>query len=171
MVCFGSLNEFYVYLNSKVKLNMLKVKTPCIGVCSTGIGDVVCRGCKRFAHEVIDWNGYTVEQHQLVVNRLDGFLKQVVGNMIDIIDEEKLASHMQHQQISFDKNLSSSRWVYELLKRSSSHIKKTEDFGFVVKKKWQRYNLEQIKQFLDQDFFTLSSAHYERYVAPQSPVR
>ncbi len=78
---------------------------------------------------------------------------------------------MQHQQISFDKNLSSSRWVYELLKRSSSHIKKTEDFGFVVKKKWQRYNLEQIKQFLDQDFFTLSSAHYERYVAPQSPVR
>ncbi len=86
MVCFGLLNEFYVYLNSKVKLNMLKVKTPCIGVCSTGIGDVVCRGCKRFAHEVIDWNGYTVEQHQLVVNRLDGFLKQVVGNMIDIID-------------------------------------------------------------------------------------
>ncbi|HMW48455.1 MAG TPA: DUF1289 domain-containing protein, partial [Cellvibrionaceae bacterium] len=26
---------------------MYQVRTPCIGVCSTGIGDVVCRGCKR----------------------------------------------------------------------------------------------------------------------------
>lgn len=171
MVYFKLLYEFYRSINLKVKLSMLKVKTPCIGVCSTGIGDLVCRGCKRFAHEVIDWNGYTDEQHQLVVNRLDGFLKQVVGNMIDIIDEEKLLSQMQHQCINFDKSLSSSRWVYELLRRSSSHIKQTEDFGFVVKKKWQRYNLEQIKQFLEQDFFTLSSAHYERYVAPQSPLR
>ncbi|MDC1160500.1 DUF1289 domain-containing protein, partial [Luminiphilus sp.] len=25
------------------------IRTPCIGVCSTGVGDVVCRGCKRFA--------------------------------------------------------------------------------------------------------------------------
>ena len=38
------------------------VKTPCIGVCSTGIGDSVCRGCKRFSHEVIDWNSYSQEQ-------------------------------------------------------------------------------------------------------------
>lgn len=146
---------------------MAKVKTPCIGVCSTGIGDVVCRGCKRFAHEVIDWNGYTEEQRRLVVNRLDGFLQQVVANMIDIFDEKKLSSQMQYQQIKFDQDLSSSRWVYELLRRSSSHIKQTEDFGFMVKEKWQRYNLEQIKQFLEQDFFTLSSAHYERYISPQ----
>jgi predicted Fe-S protein YdhL (DUF1289 family) len=150
---------------------MLKVKTPCIGVCSTVIGDVVCRGCKRFAHEVIDWNGYTEEQRLLVINRLDDFLQKIVGNMIDIFDEEKLLSQMQYQQINFDKNLSSSRWVYELLRRSSSHIRQTEDFGFTIKEKWQRYNLEQIKQFLEQDFFTLSSAHYERYVVPQARVR
>jgi predicted Fe-S protein YdhL (DUF1289 family) len=137
---------------------MLKVKTPCIGVCSTGIGDVVCRGCKRFAHEVIDWNGYTEEQHRLVVNRLDGFLQQVVSNMIDIFDEEKLLSQLQYQQINFDKNLSSSRWVYELLRRSSSHIRQTEDFGFIIKEKWQRYNLEQIKQFLNKTFL-LFQAH------------
>jgi hypothetical protein len=150
---------------------MLKVKTPCIGVCSTGIGDVVCRGCKRFAHEVIDWNGYTEEQRQLVINRLDDFLQKVVGNMIDIFDEKKLLSQMQYQQINFDKDLSSSRWVYELLRRSSSHIKQTEDFGFTIKDKWQRYSLEQIKQFLEQDFFTLSSAHYERYIVPQALTR
>ncbi len=146
---------------------MSKVKTPCIGVCSTGIGDVVCRGCKRFAHEVIDWNGYSEDQRRLVVNRLDTFLQQVVGNMITIIDEEKLLAQLQYQQIYVDQSLSSSRWIYELLRRSSSHIKHTEDFGFVINDKWQRYSLEQIKQFLEQDFFTLSSAHYERYIAPR----
>ena len=39
--------------------NLTPIRTPRIGVCSTGIGDAVCRGCKRFAHEVIDWNGYS----------------------------------------------------------------------------------------------------------------
>jgi predicted Fe-S protein YdhL (DUF1289 family) len=142
-----------------------KVNTPCIGVCSTGIGDLVCRGCKRFAHEVIDWNGYTEEQRRIVVERLDEFLNKVVSNMIDIFDEQRLLEQMQYQQIKFDTNLSSSRWVYELLRNGATQIKTTEEFGFRVKPDWQRFSLEQIKQFLEQDFYTLSSAHYERYIA------
>lgn len=143
---------------------MVNVKTPCIGVCSTGIGDVVCRGCKRFAHEVIDWNGYTQEQRQLVVDRLDQFLQKIVGNLIEIFDEKQLLEQMQYQQIHFNDQLSSSRWVYELLRNGASQISNTEDFGFRLKPQWQRYSLEQVKQFLEQDFFTLSSAHYERYI-------
>jgi len=144
---------------------MGNVKTPCIGVCSTGIGDVVCRGCKRFAHEVIDWNGYTQEQRQLVVDRLDQFLQKIVGNIIEIFDEKQLLDQMQYQQIHFNEQLSSSRWVYELLRNGASQISNTKDFGFRLKPQWQRYSLEQVKQFLEQDFFTLSSAHYERYIA------
>ena len=49
------------------------IRTPCIGVCSTGIGDAVCRGCKRFAHEVIDWNGYSQAQKEAIDARLDRF--------------------------------------------------------------------------------------------------
>lgn len=141
------------------------VKTPCIGVCSTGIGDVVCRGCKRFAHEVIDWNGYTEEQRELVVDRLDGFLQQIVGNIIEIFDEQSLLEQMEFQQIRFNKQLSSSRWVYELLRNGASQIQDPEAFGFRLKEKWQRYSLDQIKQFLEQDFYTLSCAHYERYMS------
>lgn len=36
------------------------IKTPCVGLCSTVYGDLVCRGCKRFHHEVIHWNGYKI---------------------------------------------------------------------------------------------------------------
>ena len=142
-----------------------KVITPCIGVCSTGIGDSVCRGCKRFSHEVIDWNGYTEAQRALVVERLDRFLTQVVANMIDIFDEQRLLEQMHYQQIKFNAELSSSRWVYELLRNGASQIKHPEKFGFRLKAQWQRFSLEQIKQFLEQDFYTLSCAHYDRYIS------
>lgn len=38
-------------------VTMKDLRTPCIGICSTtSLGDRVCRGCKRYAAEVIDWN-------------------------------------------------------------------------------------------------------------------
>jgi predicted Fe-S protein YdhL (DUF1289 family) len=141
-----------------------RVKTTCIGVCSTGIGDIVCRGCKRFAHEVIDWNGYDEAQRQLVVNRLDAFLATVVNNKIDIVDEEKLLYQIRYQQLKIDLDLSPARWVYELLRAGAAQIQDPNVYGFRLKPDWQRFSLEEIKQFLDQDFFTLSSAHYERYI-------
>ena len=30
-------------------------RNPCIGVCSTTYGDDICKGCKRFRHEVSSW--------------------------------------------------------------------------------------------------------------------
>ncbi|MEM9624509.1 MAG: DUF1289 domain-containing protein, partial [Pseudomonadota bacterium] len=36
----------------------LTKRTPCVGICSTTYGDLVCRGCKRFAHEIVQWNAY-----------------------------------------------------------------------------------------------------------------
>jgi len=142
----------------------MAVKTPCIGVCSTGLGDSVCRGCKRFEHEVIHWNSYSADEQQLVIGRLDTFVQQIVANMITIDDEAKLIEQMRFQQIQFDENLSSSRWVYELLRVGASQIQSTADFGFSLKPKWQRFSLEDIKQFLEQDFYALSTAHYDRYM-------
>jgi uncharacterized protein len=140
------------------------VKTPCIGVCSTGIGDVVCRGCKRFSHEVIHWNSYDNAQKQLVLNRLDDFLVTILAHKITIFNEQLLLEQITFQQLKIDVQLSPARWVYELLRAGAGQITDTEHFGFRVKPEWQRFSLDDIKQFIDQDFFTLSSAHYERYI-------
>lgn len=142
-----------------------KVKTPCIGVCSTGIGDTVCRGCKRFAHEIINWNCYTETQRQLVITRLDQFLATVVTHKIDIFDEKKLLAQAQYQQLNPDETLSSARWVYELIRVGSTQIKTTEAYGFRIKPDWQHLPLTAIKEQLDQDFYHLSTAHYARYIA------
>ena len=41
-----------------------RTRTPCVGICSTTYGDDVCRGCKRFIHEVINWNSFNPEEKE-----------------------------------------------------------------------------------------------------------
>lgn len=48
-----------------------KPLTPCVGICScTSQGDEICRGCKRTATEVRDWNTYTNETKKQIINKL-----------------------------------------------------------------------------------------------------
>ena len=52
--------------------------SPCAGKCSTVFGDQVCRGCRRFSYEVIEWNRYSEEQKLLIWKRLDEQLDRIV---------------------------------------------------------------------------------------------
>ena len=67
-------------------------RTPCIGVCSTTYGDLVCRGCKRFAHEVVGWNGFADAQRHVVWTRLNGLLAESVRAYVTVVDEKRLRS-------------------------------------------------------------------------------
>ncbi len=142
------------------------VKTPCVGICSTGIGDSVCRGCKRFAHEVIDWNLYTQEQKWLITGRLEAFLTQVVGNFILVIDKQRLLVQIKHQQIRFREEQDPYCWVFDLLRAGASQISDLEVFGLRLQPGARGMSLREIRDAIDQDFYALSCAHYERYIAP-----
>ena len=65
-------------------------RTPCIGVCSTTYGDLVCRGCKRFAHEVVGWNGFADKQRHVVWMRLNRLLAESVRAYVTVVDEQRL---------------------------------------------------------------------------------
>ena len=145
---------------------MLKrpVKTPCIGVCSTGIGDAVCRGCKRFAHEVIDWNAYTPEQKEVVDRRLGDFLSQCVRNKLLVTDRSLLQWQLQVQQLSYTEHHDEYCWVYSLIKAGANQILRTEDYGFEVDIAFRGLPLAQLRELIDREFYVLSEAHYERYM-------
>ncbi|NCX93995.1 MAG: DUF1289 domain-containing protein, partial [Gammaproteobacteria bacterium] len=49
------------------------IQTPCIGICSTVYGGDVCRGCKRFADEVVEWNGFDSDRKRAILDRLARF--------------------------------------------------------------------------------------------------
>jgi predicted Fe-S protein YdhL (DUF1289 family) len=140
------------------------VKTPCIGVCSTGIGDSVCRGCKRFSHEVIDWNSYSQAQKQAVDGRLSDFLSQVVSNKLRVSDRALLKWQLEVQKIRFVEHHDEYCWVFSLLKEGAGQIVNTVDYGFEVDLRYRQTPLLGLREMIDQEFYVLSEAHYERYM-------
>ena len=140
------------------------VKTPCIGVCSTGIGDSVCRGCKRFSHEVIDWNGYTPQQKVVVDRRLGDFLSQCVSNKLRVTDKALLLWQLQVQQLTYAEHHDEFCWVYSLIKAGASQIDCTADYGFEVDLAFRQLPLADLRELIDSEFLILSQAHYDRYI-------
>ncbi|WP_444907835.1 DUF1289 domain-containing protein [Microbulbifer sp. SSSA008] len=143
-----------------------KVRTPCIGVCSTGIGDDVCRGCKRFAHEVIDWNAYSEEQRRVIAERREGYLVNAVRSQLEIVDRELLLEQLHHQRVRFDESQNPYCWVFELLRAGASQISDLKAFGLQLTAQARGVPLVEIRRLIDEDFYALSVAYYQRYVAP-----
>ncbi len=140
-----------------------KTRSPCIGVCSTGIGDSVCRGCKRYSHEVIDWNGYSEAQRLAIVKRLSLLVQHVAEPMIEIHDTAQLQLGLQQHQIRFDPNAGPYLWLLELLKVGAGTLPSLERFGCRLRPAAQGRSLIELKAQIDHDFYILSTVHYERY--------
>ncbi len=139
------------------------VKSPCIGVCSTGIGDTVCRGCKRYAHEIICWNGYSTIEKRAILGRLDSLLSQVVQAKLEITNTALLETQLQQQKIHYNTASQPYSWVFDLLKAGASQINNLEDFGCVLKPEFATMTMVALRDSIDADFYILSSVHYERY--------
>ena len=141
------------------------VKTPCIGVCSTGIGDTVCRGCKRFSHEVIDWNSYTLLQKRIIDQRLCEFLSQCVSNKLQVRDKSLLQWQLQVQNVRYMEHHDEYCWVFSLLKAGAGQIDNSIEFGFEVDLRYREMPLGELREQIDAEFLILSQAHYDRYIA------
>ena len=140
-----------------------RVKTPCIGVCSTGIGGSVCRGCKRFSHEVIHWNGYTEAQKRLIDQRLALFLAQIVETKLRVVNPELLKWHLDAQQLRYSPDKAPAIWAYELLRAGASQITDLQPYGIELDAEYRGVDLAELRQSIDAEFYILSEAHYQRY--------
>ncbi len=89
-------------------------RTPCVGICSTTYGDLVCRGCKRFAHEIVQWNGYDVAQQEQVWRRLFETRDAAVLHHLQIADADAYQQALAHYDI--DQRNSAAEQRYELLR-------------------------------------------------------
>ena len=138
------------------------VKTPCIGVCSTVFGDEVCRGCKRFQHEIIKWNAYDDIEKRSVLNRLELLKVQIMQSKVMIIDEDLLRSKLHEYKVKFDEDSDSLCWVFDLLRSGSQSITNPSEFGFDLINS-SVLNLSELKKVMEEELFQLSEAHYQRY--------
>ncbi|GIZ13007.1 DUF1289 domain-containing protein [Pseudomonas sp. NCCP-436] len=144
-----------------------RIKTPCVGLCSTVYGDMICRGCKRFHHEVINWNRYTEDEKRAVWMRLEALLVQVMAAKLEIFDEQRLRQQLERRQIRFSVQQSPYCWAYQLLARGARVINQLEAYGMVLLPEFRDWPLPELRDAIDREFFLLSEAHYERYIAPK----
>ena len=128
----------------------------------------MCRGCKRFAHEVINWNSYTSEQQRIIDGRLSGFLSQCVANKLRVTDKALLQWQLSVQQIAFVSSHDEYCWVFTLLKAGASQIDDPQAYGIEIDIAYRQLALPALRDLIDQEFFALSQAHYDRYMLAPS---
>lgn len=144
-----------------------RIKTPCIGLCSTVYGDLVCRGCKRFHHEVVNWNLYGEEEKQAVWQRLEVLLVQVVAAKLEVFDVALLRRQLEQRQIRFVPQQSPYCWAYQLIARGARVIQQVEAYGIALLPEFRDSDLPELRDAIDREYFLLSEAHYQRYIAPR----
>ena len=75
--------------------------TPCIGICSTTFGDDVCKGCKRFSHEITNWGKFSTDERAVVNSRLEQFKITILEEKFIISDSNLFESKMNEFSIIF----------------------------------------------------------------------
>ena len=79
--------------------------TPCIGICSTTFGDDVCKGCKRFSHEITNWGKFSTDERAVVNSRLEQFKRTILEEKFTISDSNLFESKMNEFSINFNSSL------------------------------------------------------------------
>lgn len=139
-------------------------RTPCIGVCSTtSVGDSICRGCKRYAFEVIRWNGYSDTEKVAVLRRIETLTVQIMQDKFVIHSEALLKAGVQSCRLPVNTSLSPSCWLHNLLKKGPIDSLAPEDFGFAIKEAYRPMSLAALAELVDDELLRLCGAHFARY--------
>ena len=134
--------------------------TPCLGICSTTYGDDVCKGCKRFVHEVISWNKYSSHEKELVNSRLEEFKVLILKERFAIEDPEIFKLKLNENAINFNNALNPLTWIFDLLRAAGSQNLDLSQFGIKV---LINYDPKKIKDEINDELLELSEAHHQRY--------
>ena len=142
------------------KLQKKRSSTPCLGICSTTFGDEVCKGCKRFSHEIVSWTKYSLEEREIVNDRLEKFKVQILQHRFEIIDQDLFESRLEEMAINFNHSLDPLTWIFDLFRAAGSQSFDIESFGI---KQLYQFDPKTIRDEINKELLELSEAHHERY--------
>ncbi len=137
--------------------------TPCIGICSTTFGDDVCKGCKRFSHEITNWGKFTTDERAVVNSRLEQFKTTILEEKFTISDSELFESKMNEFSINFNSSLEPITWIFDLLRASSKEDLNVNDFGIEILPAFSDLSLVELRDLINQEMLQLSEAHYYKF--------
>ena len=137
--------------------------TPCIGICSTTFGDDVCKGCKRFSHEITNWGKFSTDERAVVNSRLEQFKTTILEEKFTISDSELFESKMNEFSINFNSSLEPITWIFDLLRASSNKDLNVNDFWVEILPAFSDLSLIELRDLINQEMLQLSEAHYYKF--------
>ena len=140
---------------------MRERQTPCIGICSTTYGDLICRGCKRFAHEVTGWNGYVDAQRDTVWRRLKNLRDAAVAEFVLIENETVLFEAAAALRIAPAPDWTSLSAAYETLRRTRG-APDLASLGLARSSLAVGIAADELFGAIDREFYARATAAYER---------
>jgi predicted Fe-S protein YdhL (DUF1289 family) len=151
-------------------------RTPCVGICSTTYGDLICRGCKRFAHEIVQWNGFDDVQRQAVWTRLLTIRRGVVRDHVALADVALLRERAGGLGIRNAESEDALDLAYEVLRRIQRHGSELASLGLAptnvtttvpttvaatVAREPLAGEARRVLEHIEREFYQRSIAHYE----------
>jgi len=142
------------------KMHKKRSSTPCLGICSTTFGDEVCKGCKRFAHEIVSWTKYSLEEREIINERIEKFKILILSDRFRVIDAELLAVKLEEKAINFNHSLDPITWIFDLFRAAGSQSFDLGNYGI---KSLKQFDPKTIKDEINDELLELSEAHHGRY--------
>ena len=142
------------------KLQKKRSSTPCLGICSTTFGDEVCKGCKRFSHEIVSWTKYSLEEREIINDRLEKFKVQILQHRFEIFDIDLFETKLEEKALNFNHSLNPLTWIFDLFRAAGSQSFDIEGFGI---KQLNEFDAKTIRDEINKELLELSEAHHERY--------
>ena len=131
-----------------------------MGICSTTYGDLVCRGCRRFAHEIVDWNGYTEVQKASILERLKQIKHEVLSQYLIIEDKGKFEGFCRELDFGF---VDLDERMYAVLAYLITKSERLKIGGLAVSDSLEGCSgASELMRFLESEMYTRAQAHYER---------
>ena len=116
------------------------IPSPCIGLCSTTLGDDICRGCSRFYNEVDQWNQYTDIQKKNVYSRIDSISVNVISQYIVVEDFEILREKVASILLPMLEYRPPIYQAFELIRRQPVYYFNPESIGVLILDKKESYD-------------------------------
>jgi len=105
------------------------IASPCVGLCSTTLGDRICRGCQRSDTEIRDWFALAGDQRAVRIHELDALREAVAGRYLRLVDGAALEAQLKRHRIRFRPDQPGLSRAVELLRVGRERIQELSCYG------------------------------------------
>ncbi|WP_458525850.1 DUF1289 domain-containing protein [Onishia taeanensis] len=106
-----------------------RIISPCVGLCSTTVGDDVCRGCQRHADEIRDWPAFASDERDHRLAELDALRVEVANELLCVVDADMLKAQLERHRIRYRDAQPPLSQAVELLRVGRDRINDLSRYG------------------------------------------